>query len=60
MEEKFNLEFTFQEVNLLLSGLGELPYKISAPLRTNIVNQYEEIQRSKAKDENPEKPVKKK
>ncbi len=47
VEEKFNLEFTFVELNLLLKALEELPFKHVVGVRTSIVNQYEVIQKEK-------------
>jgi len=59
-EEKFKLEFTFVEVNLLLKGLEELPYKHSVGVRSSIISQYEAIQKEKEASNKPKEPKAKK
>lgn len=40
METKFNFEFNFAEINMLLKACRELPYKESAGLIQYIVDAY--------------------
>jgi hypothetical protein len=47
MEEKFNLEFTFTELNVILKACKKLPYEESAGVIQNIISQYETIQKEK-------------
>lgn len=39
MAKQFNLEFTEQELNILLGGLAELPFRVSNELINKIVTQ---------------------
>lgn len=41
MEEKFKMNFLFQELLVILKGLKKLPYEESAGLIASINNQYE-------------------
>jgi hypothetical protein len=40
-DKKFNFELTVNELNVILSGLGELVLKISEPVKNNIFKQYQ-------------------
>lgn len=40
-KQKFNVEVTLDELNLVLAGLAELPYKASSPIIQNLVEQYQ-------------------
>ena len=42
MENKFHFILTEQEANLIVSALGEVPYKMSAKLISNLQMQYQE------------------
>jgi len=39
MNEKINLQLTIEEINAVISGLAELPAKLSMNLITSIQNQ---------------------
>lgn len=64
MEEKvvYNLDLTYDEINLIVSTLKELPYKVSAPMIAKIINQVNviETERQKVlKEQSKEKSTKK-
>jgi len=41
MNEKFNFEFTVMELNVIIKGLKELPYKESNSIIERIIEEYE-------------------
>ena len=50
MEEKFKLEFTFAEINLILKALRKLPYEESVVVINGTIKQYEtELKKKEAK-----------
>lgn len=46
MEDKINLEISQNDVYIILNGLSELPYKISATLISNIMAQVNKVNTS--------------
>lgn len=59
MEKVFKFEFTFQEINVLMKGCEELPFKVSSSVRDKIILQYnkqiEEEEKAKKDTEKKEK-----
>lgn len=41
--QKFNVEMNLDELNLVLNGLAELPYKASGGLIQNLIGQYQAL-----------------
>lgn len=61
-ETKYKFEFNFAEINLILKGCKELPYKESAGLIQTIVNEYtkqaKEFELASRKDQDANKETK--
>lgn len=60
IEQKFNLEFTFAEINLVLKACRKLPYEETVNTINSIINQYEVIIKAKEAKANKEKEAVKK
>lgn len=41
-EAKFTFQFTVNELNTIMAGLAELPFKVSSNLIQNVSTQYQE------------------
>lgn len=52
MERKVTFEFTERELNVIYSGLLELPAKASMPVIESIKEQLKKVDNEKGKDEN--------
>jgi hypothetical protein len=46
-KEKFELEFTLEEIHFVMMGLRKLPYENAEPVLKNIVSQYNNILKEK-------------
>lgn len=42
MIETFEINLTFDELNAILAGLAELPFKVAQPVIQKLVDQYKE------------------
>jgi len=54
---EFNLEFNLGELQVILKGLEELPYKQSAPVRQSIIDQHTAILKEKEMEAKKDKEV---
>jgi len=60
MEEKFKLEFTFAEINLVLRACRKLPYEETVTIINSVILQYETLIKEKEAKAKKEKEVVKK
>lgn len=44
--KKFNVELNLDQLNMILGGLAELPYKVSAELVQNLITQYQNVSKA--------------